>query len=658
MDKSVFLRKESKIEDFQKQILLRKQDLLLAMTIFNLSLNQWHSSQNPCSLGLIQDQSVSRLTSSPPEHSARQPKLFVGTGFGDSNTRYNLGGSSSIALPEGQKLQLLDSSEAIFQLPNREHPLSVLETRSDQVDDSVSSANWPETSCDDFCHCPCHTIQIFKSPRLFENILGNLIIAYRTFPSARQSCRDFRCQARAGETTCIYTFPPWLHGLALSITYRYTLAQRPELLLRVMLKRDFGFIDLLLTLPEAKILGTMKEMLDSGKLSVVDIDENGETVLRKAIRAHSWNLARLLISYGADINHVDFRQSRPSSPFIKAWSTRWAFDWFSFELPANWDTMFLKGLSSFDIFGFSTLHKAYLGLNGLLFDNVLEAVNSQHINASDSLGRTVLWWACTRGDSRAVEKLLEWGADPEKQSLDGRSPLHLAVQTDVAVAELLLAKKVDVNAADYRGRTPMHFISSRTSSLIKPMMRLGTILETRDQDGDTPLIEACFQDQIKVVAELLACGADINICNFQGNNSILMVICRNHFDILSMLLSDLNLRFGASHRDCFMFFTFVAFWTYDIRIFDVLKDKWPIQTDFEARFDIDRALGNARWRRDYQTQWSKKCGRPRDEGPESWYSMFEDMISTSVEKQRQAADEGIEIWEDARERQEVIVEGQ
>ena len=619
VDKSVFFRKGSKILEFQKQIRMRKQDLVLAIGIFNLSRNQWQSSRIACLLGLIQDQSDHRLVPLSPEHGAKQLKLLIGTASENWNMRYNLNENPSVAPAERERLQLSGKFRAVSQTPNLEHSPSVLRTCSDQADDNASSVHWSEVTCDGYCRCPCHTIQVFRSPKLFENILGNLCLAYRTFPLARQGCRSFRCKARAGETTCMYTFPPWLLDWALSITCWYTLAQRPELLLRVMRKRDFQYIENLFRLPKVKIIGTIKEMLDDENLSVIDIDKDGETVLRKAIRAHSWNLARLLIFYGADINHVNFRQSRPSSPFIEAWSIRWAYNGPSLDLLAIWDTMFFKGLDSFDIFGFSTLHKAYLGLNGLVFDSVLEAVEPWYINASDLLWRTVLWWACTRGDFRAVEKLLECGADPEKQSLDGDSPLDRALQADLAVAELLLARKVDVNAADDSGATPMHSISSHTSSLIKPMMRLGASLETRDKDGSTPLLTACYGATAEVVAELLACGADINAFNFHEFNAVAEVVITNDFRILSVLLSNPNLRFEVDDYSLSKFFDDVAYWTWDIRVFDVLEEKWPIQTDFEARFDIDVTLDSARWRRDFQTEWSEEHAMPKDEDPGAWY---------------------------------------
>jgi ankyrin repeat protein len=157
-----------------------------------------------------------------------------------------------------------------------------------------------------------------------------------------------------------------------------------------MRKRDFGIIIALLTVRQSHALNVMKCMLDRGEASVLDINSNGYTILQKVVARRKWNLAHLLISYGADINYVNQEEKCPTSPFIDAWSRRWEQRLRQSDIPANWDNLFFQDIAQFDRFGFSSLHKAYLGLSRLTFDQVLASATRSNVDESDYQGRTVL----------------------------------------------------------------------------------------------------------------------------------------------------------------------------------------------------------------------------------------------------------------------------
>ena|SRR5215471_19332590 len=62
-----------------------------------------------------------------------------------------------------------------------------------------------------------------------------------------------------------------------------------------------------------------------------------------------------------------------------------------------------------------------------------------------------------RGDIRAVEAVLDSGADVNAAGSKGSTPLMQATEMgNLAVARLLLERGADVNHPDHRGNTPLH----------------------------------------------------------------------------------------------------------------------------------------------------------------------------------------------------------
>jgi ankyrin repeat protein len=100
------------------------------------------------------------------------------------------------------------------------------------------------------------------------------------------------------------------------------------------------------------------------------------------------------------------------------------------------------------------------------------------------------------GNPDVVNVLLEYGADPNKPSDGGMSPLHFAAQWGYAdVAETLIKHGAQVNARDVFGATPLHYAASRgypekNSAVIKVLLENGADINLKDNYGDTALTAA------------------------------------------------------------------------------------------------------------------------------------------------------------------------
>ncbi|KAK0514990.1 hypothetical protein JMJ35_002369 [Cladonia borealis] len=651
LDKSVYLRAEHRLQEFKDEILTSRIALAADLSLFASSIgmrNQIQSRQISSSLELLHNKFEMVPVLDTPQEIA-----FPQTTSRPIGTRVKLLESPPVVASESENSQ--DRSginpDAPSKPRNDDSQLVVSsELRKQTQHKSTSLVQLMQDYCDTSCHCPCHSINQIRSPKFLHAFLGSFFLRYRAYPSREKAC-GVRCRARADGITCVYSFPPLLLERAISIFYSCSLAKGPELLLRVMRRREFYTFAFLVSDDESYALKEMKRMLDCGEASVLDIDEDGWTILQLAVRLQKWEVGHMLISYGADINYVDQEEKYPISIFIDAWSKWWRRDTIQNDIAEKWDDLFFQDITQFDSFGFSSLHKAYLGLSGLTFDQVLASTKRSDVDKSDDQGRTVLSWAAARGDSQTVGKLLACGADPDKKRTNNRSPLHFALGADVSTAEMLLDAKADVNLTDDGDRIPMHYVTSGTSSLIKRMVDLGADIGKRSVHGRTPLSLACRYGHAYAVKELLDCGADINDRDGNGLAPIAWALRYNHNHTISILLSSPSLRFEADDGNKSNFFSDVAIHC-DVQTLVTLKDQWPIRTGFEETFNVDEALDYARHRRDFNGSWSKDIGRPRDEDPIAWHEAFTEMINTIIERSRQASDSEDEIWKDAREQPE------
>jgi ankyrin repeat protein len=133
--------------------------------------------------------------------------------------------------------------------------------------------------------------------------------------------------------------------------------------------------------------------------------------------------------------------------------------------------------------------------------------------------------------------LLEHGADRTRRDRGGSTPLEnaararhastmeiliapgaadsgvllvqAAIKNQTDIADLLLAKGVDVNARDQSGATSLHLAALKGyTGLAKLLLEHGAEVNARDGDGATPLHNAAVSGYRELAALLLDHGAD------------------------------------------------------------------------------------------------------------------------------------------------------
>ena len=132
-----------------------------------------------------------------------------------------------------------------------------------------------------------------------------------------------------------------------------------------------------------------------------------------------------------------------------------------------------------------------------------------------------------------VKELLKFGAIPKHDLNDdrGNTMLHIAsFEGNISLTQILLKHGADVNALDHRKQTPIYrAIASENLDggkieVIRELLKSGANVNVKDYDDFTPIHEAVFHDNIPedVFQDILKQCTDMNIKNCQGQTPLQM----------------------------------------------------------------------------------------------------------------------------------------
>lgn len=245
--------------------------------------------------------------------------------------------------------------------------------------------------------------------------------------------------------------------------------------------------------------------------NVQNID--GNTALHCALRQRQTELVPLLMKY----TRLDSTMSnKKGEHLMHIAAAKW--DLVTFELVAA--TSLRRDINIPDGNGETVLHIAARSDNTEIVEHLL-SIPGIAVNAKDKMGRTSLHLACEDGHTDTAKMLLIDAPNIHVNARDEthRTPLHRACekeQLDV-VHCLLTNAKVDADALDQKGCTPLHLASRLASG--EPIVR-ALLRATKDIDNQVPdtrataLHLAAHGGHFKTVQSLLEHGASPRItCN-------------------------------------------------------------------------------------------------------------------------------------------------
>jgi uncharacterized protein len=131
---------------------------------------------------------------------------------------------------------------------------------------------------------------------------------------------------------------------------------------------------------------------------------------------------------------------------------------------------------------------------------------------------TLLQWAVLSGSLPGLVSLLEAGADPAHQGMDGYTVVHTAAMVeDPRYLMALLGHGISPDLRNRDGQTPLFSaITARRAPQVDALLAAGANPSVADGIGDTPLHKAALINDFERTRVLLERGANPGATNAQG----------------------------------------------------------------------------------------------------------------------------------------------
>ncbi len=229
------------------------------------------------------------------------------------------------------------------------------------------------------------------------------------------------------------------------------------------------------------------------------------TVLMRAIDRDYFEIAKILIRNGADVNA---------------------------SMPGFQDTSPIQ----------LAVHRGNIGVVQWLVDK------GAHIKTKKG-SRSLLHTAAQHNRLDVAQFLSRKGLNIKAADKNKTTPLHLAAQYhSLETVQWLISKGADIHARDGKGKTPLHMAmlyvppkqTSKSIQTVKLLQGKGADLEAADNNGYTPLLEAANSGNPKVMQYLLDQGADIHVKNKKDETALDRAKSRGHAKTTKILEQHLS----------------------------------------------------------------------------------------------------------------------
>jgi ankyrin repeat protein len=249
------------------------------------------------------------------------------------------------------------------------------------------------------------------------------------------------------------------------------------------------------------MIETCKWILETDPRTIKHPSENELDPLLHAAKSKQWDIARVLVTTGADV-----RASGPG-------------------------------------YGFTCLHYAAKDRQYELALALIE--RGADLEARNSHGSTPIARAVGSEDEQMVRLLLEAGANGQATDREGRGMLHLAAMAGhLRIAGLLLSFGVDINYCDDLGRTSLHYAANwdQEEFCAWILNREDPIdFNVADNRGRTPLHCAASQGFQDTSLFLRDHGADCRLADLDGLTAIDIAMMSWHGHLAHLLASEENI---------------------------------------------------------------------------------------------------------------------
>lgn len=197
-----------------------------------------------------------------------------------------------------------------------------------------------------------------------------------------------------------------------------------------------------------------------------------------------------------------------------------------------------------DLYGSSALMFAIRAQKNCykLVNKILEKLNNKDqrilVNIADNKGDTALMKAVAENNLKAVEELLNFGANVNARNNLGLTALIYAIKHEnLELIRELLNRGAYIHAQTNDGITALMLaVDNKSLVLVNELLDRGADINAVDNQGRTALMHACMNGSLAIVKKLIYNGADINVRDHNGSSAFTVAV-RNNKEITEELLA-------------------------------------------------------------------------------------------------------------------------
>jgi uncharacterized protein len=167
------------------------------------------------------------------------------------------------------------------------------------------------------------------------------------------------------------------------------------------------------------------------------------------------------------------------------------------------------------------------------------------INAQNNFGATPLHYVALRKDSgkNVALLLLKNSASLEITTNLGHTPLHIACERyKLDLVQVYLDHKARPECLDRNNNTPLHILlmspgrDTIAKDILDVFLKTGVRINSKNNEGNDPLLLACAKGYTKVCQLLLQNGGNPRVVNDMGNTVVHQCAASGHSELVEMLL--------------------------------------------------------------------------------------------------------------------------
>ncbi len=251
-----------------------------------------------------------------------------------------------------------------------------------------------------------------------------------------------------------------------------------------------------------------------------DVNENplfsgDETALKKALLYNHLDIAQYLKDHGADVDAADKSGNTILMLEVKYAARPDIIKWL-IENGADASRRNDDGLSALD---FATERNDF-SITKLLLDKGTEITNDNLSELNEKL-----WEALKDNNLETAKLILKKITDINTVNNEGKSVLMCSIDLDnPGATDLLLRNKASIETENVNGNTCLSYavFKNKDDVIINKLLKYGANVNTANYDGLTPLMLAALNKNYELSKLMIEYGADVNAVDAIGRTALML----------------------------------------------------------------------------------------------------------------------------------------